>query len=191
MAELRSNRRVQTQQDDQRTRLPAVACRSPARSSSNFGGRPAREAGGNAVGQVHAERCEAREFTSDSISSCILAHGLGLFGRGLLGSWPEADVGVVLWSLSVCVNDWQSAEKLTRLCTIPEPAMFSEMGDRTPYAMEAKILRPLLWFGLLEHRSEKIPSGRFGEHHLYRKAELFERLLAFDVQVGLSEGARH
>jgi hypothetical protein len=57
--------------------------------------------------------------------------------------------------------------------------------------MEAKILRPLLWSGLLEHRSEKIPSGRFGEHHFYRKAELFERLLAFDVQVGLSEGARH
>ena len=57
--------------------------------------------------------------------------------------------------------------------------------------MEAKILRPLLWFGLLEHRSEKVPSGRFGEHRFYCKAELFERLLAFDVQVSLSEGARH
>jgi hypothetical protein len=113
---------------------------------------------------------------------------LGYFGRGLLGSWPQADAGVVLWSLSICANDWQTTEKLTRLCTIPEPAMFSETWDRTPYAMEAKILRPLLRFGLLEHRSEKIPSGRFGEHHFYRKAELFERLLAFDVQVGLSEG---
>jgi len=116
---------------------------------------------------------------------------LSYFGRGLLGSWPQADAGVVLWSLSVCANDWQSAEKLTRLCTIPEPGMFSEMWDRTPYAMEAKILRPLLWFGLLEHRSEKIPSGRFGDHHFYRKAELFDRLLAFDVQVDRSEGARH
>jgi len=116
---------------------------------------------------------------------------LGYFGRGLLGSWPQADTGVVLWSLSVCANDWQSAEKLTRLCTIPEPAMFSKTWDRTPWAMEAKILRPLLWFGLLEHRSEKIPSGRFGEHRFYRKAELFDRLLAFDVQVDLSEGARH
>jgi hypothetical protein len=116
---------------------------------------------------------------------------LGYFGRGLLGSWPQADAGVVLWSLSVCANDWQSAEKLTRLCTIPEPAMFSETWDRTPYAMEARILRPLLWFGLLEHRSEKVPSGRFGEHHFYRKAALFDRLLAFDVQVDLSEGARH
>jgi hypothetical protein len=69
--------------------------------------------------------------------------------------------------------------------------MLSENWDRTPYAMEAKILRPLLWFGLLEYRSEKGPSGRFGEHHFYRKAELFDRLLAFDVQVDLSEGARH
>ena len=63
---------------------------------------------------------------------------LGYFGRGLLGSWPQADVGVVLWSLSVCANDWQ-----------------------------------------------------FGEHHLYRKSDLFDRLLAFDIQVHLSEGPPH
>ena len=116
---------------------------------------------------------------------------LSYFGRGLFGSWPQADAGVVLWSLSVCANDWQSAEKLTRLCTIPEPAMFSETWDRMPYAMEARILRPLLWFGLLEHRTEKLPSSRFGEYHFYRKVELFDRLLAFDVQVDLSEGIRH
>lgn len=116
---------------------------------------------------------------------------LSYFGRGLLGSWPHADAGIVLWALSVCANDWQSAEKLTRLCTIPEPAMFLETWDRTPYAMEAKILRPLLWFGLLEHRSEKIPGSRSGEQNFYRKAELFGRLLAFDVQLDLSEGARH
>ena len=116
---------------------------------------------------------------------------LGYFARGLLGSWPQADAGVVLWSLSVCADEWQSPEKLTRLCTIPEPAMFSETWDRTRYAMEAKILRPLLWFGLLEHRSEEIPGSRLGQHHFYRKAEFFERLLAFDVQVNRSEGARH
>jgi hypothetical protein len=116
---------------------------------------------------------------------------LSYFGRGLLGSWPQQDAGVVLWSLSVCADEWQSPYKLTRLCTIPEPAMFSQASDRTPYAMEAKILRPLLWFGLLEHRSEEIPGSRFGQQHLYRKAELFKRLLAFDVHVDRPEGARH
>jgi hypothetical protein len=50
---------------------------------------------------------------------------LGYFGRGLLGSWPQADIGVVLWSLSVSAGDWQTSEKFTRLCTIPEPAILS------------------------------------------------------------------
>jgi hypothetical protein len=116
---------------------------------------------------------------------------LSYFGRGLLGSWPQADAGVVLWSLSACADDWQSAEKLTRLCTIPEPAMLSGTWDQTRFAMEARILRPLLWFGLLEHRGEKIPDSPFGEHHFYRKTQLFNRLLTFAVKVEPSEEVRH
>jgi hypothetical protein len=116
---------------------------------------------------------------------------LGYFGRGLLGSWPQADIGIVLWSLSVSADDWQTSEKLTRLCTIPEPAILSGTWDRTPYAMEARILRPLLWFGLLEYRSEKIPDTRFGARHYYRKAPLFDRLLAFDVKMDFVGGPRH
>jgi hypothetical protein len=141
-----------------------------------------------------------KSMLSDARRGClpaILFHlafwhmDLGYFGRGLFGSWPQSDAGVVLWSLSICADDWQTSEKLTRLCTIPEPAMFSGAWDRTPYAMEARILRPLLWFGLLEHRSEKMPGDRFGKHHFYRKAALFDRLLAFDVAVDSMEGARH
>ena len=116
---------------------------------------------------------------------------LGDFGRGLLGTWPQSDVGVVFWSLSVCANEWQTSETLTRLCTIPEPAMFSGTWDRTPYAMEARILRPLLWFGLLECRSEKIDDSRYAARHYYRKTELFDRLLAFDVTVDLAQQSRH
>ena len=116
---------------------------------------------------------------------------LGYFGRGLLGSWPQADIGIVLWSLSVSAGDWQSSEKLTRLCTIPEPAMLSGTWDRSAYAMEARILRPLLWFGLLEYRSEKIADSRFTARHYYRKAALFDRLLAFDVKMDFAESPRH
>ncbi len=35
---------------------------------------------------------------------------LGYFSRGLLGSWPQADSGIVLWSLSVSAGDWQTSE---------------------------------------------------------------------------------
>jgi hypothetical protein len=39
--------------------------------------------------------------------------------------------------------------------------------------------------------SEKIPNGQFGDHHFYRKAQLFDRLLIFAVPVELSEDVRH
>ena len=116
---------------------------------------------------------------------------LGYFGHGLRGSWPQADIGIVLWSLSVAAGEWQTSEKLTRLCTIPEPAMLSGTWDSSPYAMEARILRPLLWFGLLEYRHEKMPDSRFAEWHYYRKAALFDRLIAFDIKMDCSEGPRH
>jgi hypothetical protein len=116
---------------------------------------------------------------------------LEYFGRGLLGSWPQADIGIVLWSLSVSAADWQTSDKLTRLCTIPQPATLTGTWDRSALALEAKILRPLLWFGLLEHRSEKIPNTQFGTLNYYRKTALFERLLKFDVRVEFSEGPRH
>ena len=44
---------------------------------------------------------------------------LGCFGRGLHGAWPQRDIGVILWSLSVAAWDWESRETLTRLCAIP------------------------------------------------------------------------
>ena len=113
---------------------------------------------------------------------------LGYFGRGLLGSWPQGDIGIVLWSLSVSAGDWQTSEKLTRLCTIPEPATLAGTWDRSAYTMEARILRPLLWFGLLEHRSENIQGSRFGARHFYRKVPLFDRLLKFDIPNGICGG---
>src|SRR5947209_3412333 len=115
---------------------------------------------------------------------------LEYFGRGLLGSWPQADIGIALWSLSVSAGDWQTSEKLTRLCTIPEPATLTGTWDRSAFAMEAKILRPLLWFGLLEYRSEKLPDSRFETLHYYRKAALFDRLLALDVKMDFEVGQR-
>jgi hypothetical protein len=116
---------------------------------------------------------------------------LGYFGRGVLGSWPQQDIGVVLWALSVSDGEWQTSEKLTRLCSIPEPAIMSGTWDRSTYAMEAKVLRPLLWFGLLEYRSEKIPNSRFGARHYYRKTALFDRLLTFVVRMDIAESRRH
>ncbi len=69
--------------------------------------------------------------------------------------------------------------------------MFSGTWDRTHYAMEARILRPLMWFGLLEHRSKKILESRFTAQHYYRKIALFDRLLTFDIKMEFAQAVRH
>jgi hypothetical protein len=56
---------------------------------------------------------------------------LGYFGRDPLDSRPQADIGIVLWSLSVSADGWQTSEKLTRLCTIPEPVTMTGTWDRS------------------------------------------------------------
>jgi hypothetical protein len=115
---------------------------------------------------------------------------LGNLGWGLHG-WPQRDAGVILWSLSIASNDWQPRERLSRLCTIPINGVLDQTWDTASHAMEARILRPLLWFGLLEYRSEKIPDSRFAARHHYRKSALFDRLLAFDVKMDSVVGRRH
>jgi hypothetical protein len=112
-------------------------------------------------------------------------------GRGLHGRWPQSDVGVVLWSLSVAAGDWQSPERLTRLCTIPINGVIEATWDSGSLAMEARIRKPLLWFGLVEHRREPIEGKRFADCHLYRKTELFDRLIVFDVTTKAGAALRH
>ena len=108
---------------------------------------------------------------------------LGYFDRNPLGSWPQNDVGVILWSLSAAANDWLDRETLTRLCTVPVIGLLESAWDVGSSAMEARILRPLMWFGLLEYRSEGISTTGYGERHLYRKTPLFDQFLKFNVHI--------
>ncbi len=58
-------------------------------------------------------------------------------------------------------------------------------------AMEARVLRPLWWVGLLEYREEKVPGQRFAASHFYRKTPLFDRFLSFEVNLEPTDGQRH
>ena len=116
---------------------------------------------------------------------------LTYLSRGMHGSWSQRDIGVLLWSLSVAAADWQPPEKLTRLCTIPVNGVLQASWDTGSLTMEARILRPLLWFGLLEHRAEKAPDARLAKRRYYRKAPLFDRFFTFDIHTEQPETARH
>jgi hypothetical protein len=74
-------------------------------------------------------------------------------------------------------------ETLTRLCAIPINGVLDAQWDGGSMAMEAKILRPLLWFGLFGYRHDAPPGDRYGGRHVYRKSALFDRFLQFDVEI--------
>ena len=111
--------------------------------------------------------------------------------RGLHGDWPQRDAGRVLWSLSAAANEWETPERLTRLCTIPVNGVLDSTWDSGSSAMEARILRTLLWFGLLEARDADGGGPAYARRHLYRKTTLFDRFLSFDVRLEASDGSRH
>ena len=106
------------------------------------------------------------------------------FGRGLLDAWPQEQIGLVLWSLSVAADEWQPPESLCRLCTIPCDAVLEPGSDLGPLILEARILRPLYWFGLVECRGEDEATGAgTGMSHAWRKSSLFDRFLSFEVRL--------
>jgi hypothetical protein len=108
---------------------------------------------------------------------------LAYFDRYALDSWPLTQVGVILWSLSASAHDWLPRETLTRLCTSPVIDVLEWEWDLGSSAMEARILRPLVWFGLLESRTQARSPTEVVERRLYRNSPLFDRFLKFDVQV--------
>jgi hypothetical protein len=57
--------------------------------------------------------------------------------------------------------------------------------------MEAQMLRPLQWFGLLEHQEEPTSESLLTNTHYYRKTALFDRFLTFDVRLETPGGSRH
>jgi len=115
---------------------------------------------------------------------------LAYFDGYPLDSWPQSEVGVILWSLSASAHDWLPRETLTRLCASPVIGVLEATWDFGSSAMEARILRPLVWFGLLESRTEARSPTEVVDRRLYRKAPLFDRFVKFDVKIERS-GIRH
>jgi hypothetical protein len=77
-----------------------------------------------------------------------------------------------------------------RLCTVPVIGVLEAKWDFPIWAFEARVLRPLTWFGLLETRpDEAVGSGP--TRRWYRKAPYFDRLVSFEVQLEPQPTIRH
>jgi hypothetical protein len=108
---------------------------------------------------------------------------LGYFDGYPLESWPQSQVGIIPWSLSASAHNWLPRETFTRLCTSPVIGVPESKWDFGSGAMEARILRPLVWFGVMELRTVGGSPTKLIDRRLYRKAPLFDRFVKFDVRV--------
>lgn len=115
---------------------------------------------------------------------------LAFFDGAPLPEWPQSHVGVVLWSLAAAANSWQSNERLVRLCAIPDDAVIEAPERFASFALELRVLRTLLWFGLLE-RDEALGIRPRSEAVQFRKTPLYDRFIGFKVRLQEVGAPRH
>jgi hypothetical protein len=71
---------------------------------------------------------------------------------------------------------------MPQLCTIPNRAALENLDwDRGAIAFEAQILQPLIWFGsLIVEQNRTLDQS---ETYLYRKSQIFDRCLEFNLKI--------
>lgn len=116
---------------------------------------------------------------------------LSYFDGYPLQGWPESRIGSVLWSLSVASASWTPVERLMRLSTVPVNGVLEATWDFPASAFEARVLRPLHWFGLLECRAAEPHGPEQFVRPSFRKTPLFDSFVRFDVVLEGVEEARH
>jgi hypothetical protein len=106
-------------------------------------------------------------------------------------SWPQGDIGIIVWAMSHVASDWETPDRLARLTTVPVIGVLEATQDFSGIALELRILRMLALFGLLDAELEACSPERFLSRRRYRKSPLFDRFLSFHVTLEPIEGARH
>jgi hypothetical protein len=98
---------------------------------------------------------------------------------------------ISLFLVSRLMNDWVTVDEVVDFLfpaqvrqQLPVPA-YGDIAVRLAYS---RIVRPLLWLGLLEDR--KWDEGSLAKTEL-RKTELFDRVLQFNVKLSSTTGYPH
>lgn len=93
-------------------------------------------------------------------------------------SWQ---ISLILYLIGQFADDWRPADALMRSATIPcEEAADPGFPDRPYRAFEARVLRYLRWFGLVEEK-QAVANDDWRQPKLYRKTALYDRMLTFRV----------
>lgn len=103
--------------------------------------------------------------------------------------FPQNQIGLVLFLLGQTAAAWRSPDDLVRLAALPDGLALdvivdppARQRDWAGLIFEARLLRYLYWFGLLERRPEPAdPPDPFPQRREYKKTALFDRFIAFEL----------
>ncbi len=117
----------------------------------------------------------------DSLYSALYEQiDISYFDRVSLNGWPNLQIGIVLCCLTMIDNEWISKEILMKKAAIPDKRFWESPRDLPEFAFHARILRPLWWFGLLEHRIVKDTNGNT-EIEQFKVTNSFKNVFEFSV----------
>jgi len=105
---------------------------------------------------------------------------ISYFDRVLLSGWPNLQIGVVLYCLTMVDDKWVPKDTLMKLTAIPDKRFWETPRDLPEFAFHARILRPLWWLGLLEHRIVK-DSEANTEVTEFKKIKSFDKIFKFHI----------
>jgi hypothetical protein len=105
-------------------------------------------------------------------------------------SWPQEQAGLTLYLLSQAAAEWTRPGVLMRRVAIPTLEVINAPYDFPEFAFSGRILRYLVWFGLMEMRPPRI-MDKLAVKREYRKTPLYDRFLAFDMIPSGGAGTIH
>lgn len=142
-------------------------------------------------GRMLAQPDSAAALQAELLGATFNRLNLAYFDRLPLEGWPQSHWGLAVWCLAVGAHEWSTPARLMRLATIPVNGVLEAAWDFPRTAFEARILRPLCWFGLLEMRAREQSAGDRWPRPDYRVSDLLPRFVRFNVAIEPETGLRH
>jgi hypothetical protein len=120
---------------------------------------------------------EAGTHYAEFVASTFWRTDLSDFDGVPLPVWPQDHIGVTLWALSACALQWSHQDELMAATTLSHSTRGQVDSERLR-AFGLRVLRPLVWLGLLEMEQP----WEFGDRmKRVRKSPLLDKTFAFDV----------
>ncbi len=130
-------------------------------------------------GKALLQDARAGELQSTLFKATYNKFNLAYLDGVPIGSAFQQQIGFTIFLIGRKAANWISLEELLRQTVVPVDEIFSVRPDFPEWAFESRVIKTLMWFGLLETK-------RLTEQSVYpakfqvRKMKIFDKMLSYD-----------